>query len=368
MKMPLLKDLHLRVTSKCNFNCRHCYAADWFNDHASLDWETTLSTITQAQALGCQKVTFTGGEPLLSKVTVPAIKTCLDRGLRVEVETNGVLLDKIIPRLKSYLEKVEFAVSYEGEDMRDPRFINRVRNNIRAIKDAGCDLKIQTVLTEINVDEADAMFDFSKSVGAKNRVFLAHSPNGNAKDLALFTIDRWLELLSYLRAKYSHLIIELPDVISGGTQKKCGWGVHRCEIMPNGDVTSCGPITFNKRDYVAGNVRELPLEIIWNSLHFREIRCLTQTDFQGLCSRCPYWKTCLGACRSISYATEGGLLSAHPFCVAIYKGLERGTLDEAQLSAIPLARGWFEQVSARKTMPEKEEYCEIVERQHLRVY
>lgn len=366
--MPLLKDLHLRITSQCNFNCRHCYAADWFKDHSSLDWGTTLSTITQAQALGCQKVTFTGGEPLLSKVTVPAIKICLDRGLRVEVETNGVLLDKIIPRLKGYLEKVEFAVSYEGEEMRDAHYSERVRKNIRAVKNAGCDLKLQTVLSEINADEADAIFDFSKSLGVRNRVFLAHSPNGNAKDLALFTIDRWLALLSYLRSKYFHLIIELPDLISGGTQKKCGWGVHRCEVMPNGDVTSCGPITFNKRDYVAGNVRELPLETIWNSSHFQEIRCLTQVDFEGLCSKCPYWTTCLGACRSVSYATEGGLLSPHPFCVAVYNSIESGALDEAQLSAIPLARGWFAQVSMGRTMPENTGYREAVQRQYLPIY
>jgi molybdenum cofactor biosynthesis enzyme MoaA len=202
--MPVLKDLHLRATSRCNFNCRHCYAADWFSDNASLDFETTLSVISQARVLGCQKATFTGGEPLLSRVTIPAVKLCLDLGMRVEIETNGLLIDKIIPELAGSLQRIEFCVSYEGENMRDARFTEKVRSNIRTIRDAGCDLKIQTVLTEINAGEVDAMFDFSQAVGARNRVFLAHSPNGNARGLALFPVIRWLELLRYLRAKYSH--------------------------------------------------------------------------------------------------------------------------------------------------------------------
>jgi radical SAM protein with 4Fe4S-binding SPASM domain len=366
--MPSLKDLHIRITSKCNFNCSHCYAADWFKDNVSLDLDTTLSTIQQAQALGCEKVTFTGGEPLVSKVTVPAMKVCLDRGLRVEVETNGMLIDKIIPDLTSNLDKIEFSVSYDGEEQRDTRFAEGVRNNVLMLKDLGCDLQIQTVLTEINIDEADQIFAFSKAVGARNRVFLAHSPNGNGKGLPLFSVEKWLQILGYLKAKYSHLIIELPDVFSGGTQKKCGWGVHRCEIMPNGDVTSCGPITFNKRDYIAGNVKERPLKEIWNALHFREIRELTQGNFCGLCAKCPYWKTCLGACRSISYAVEGTLLSPHPFCTAFYQRFASRMLDHSLLTIVPLATAWFQTISSGGNASDKDKMSQIVRRQHSHVY
>ena len=366
--MPSLKDLHIRITSKCNLNCRHCYAADWFKDNASLDLDTTLSTITQAQAMGCEKVSFTGGEPLVSNVTVPAIKECLDRGLRVEVETNGLLIDKIVPELGNYLDKIEFSLSYDGEHQHDTRFAEAVRDNVLMLKDLGCDLQIQTVLTEINVEEADAIFAFSRSAGARNRVFLAHSPNGNARGLPLFSVEKWLQILGCLKAKHSHLIIELPDVFSGGTQKKCGWGVHRCEIMPNGDVTSCGPITFNKRDYIAGSVKEQSLEEIWNAQHFLEIRKLTQGDFHGLCARCPYFKTCLGACRSISYATEGSLLSPHPFCAAFYRRFADGMLDQNLLGNVPFAADWFQTISSGGNEPDKEEMSEIVQRQHSRVH
>ena len=55
-KLPILKDLHIRITSKCNFNCPHCYAADWFKDNLSLGYYELKSAITQAIELGCKKL------------------------------------------------------------------------------------------------------------------------------------------------------------------------------------------------------------------------------------------------------------------------------------------------------------------------
>lgn len=353
------------MTSACNLNCRHCYAADWFSDGTSLDLETTLSAIHQSRALGCLKVTFTGGEPFVAQATAPAMTACLDLGLRVEVETNGLLLHKVLPKLGGYLDRIEFAVSYDGDVLRGPRVSERVRENITLLASLHCDLKLQTVLTELNLDEADAIFGFSEQLGIPNRVFLAHSPNGNAVGLPLFPVASWLRTLRRLRSRYSHLIIELPDVFSGGTQKKCGWGVHRCEIMPNGDVTSCGPIAFNHREYIAGNVRARPLAEIWDEVHFASIRALTQAHFEGFCARCPWFSTCIGACRAIAYATEGTLLAAHPFCVAFYREVEAGSIEPELLDAVPLGRQWFETVRSQRHVPAGDSLGELVQRQHV---
>lgn len=57
--LPILKDLHIRITSKCNMNCPHCYAADWFRDNVQLDFVTISKLVKEAINLGCRKVTFT---------------------------------------------------------------------------------------------------------------------------------------------------------------------------------------------------------------------------------------------------------------------------------------------------------------------
>lgn len=358
--MPPLKDLHIRITSKCNFNCQHCYAAEWFKNPCELDFDTVLSAIAQAQELGCKKVTFTGGEPLVSTVTLPAAKFCLENGLRVEIETNGVLIDKAIEKAKDFVSKIEFAVSYEGDKMRDSKYTARVLRNIEDLKTLGCDLKLQTVLTPLNRDEVDTICSFSKGLEIKHRIFLAHSPNGNGKNVPLFSIETWLDMVQYLKLNQPHVTIELPDLFSGGAQKKCGWGVYRCELMPNGDVTSCAPITFNKRDFIAGNVQKQPLKEIWRSSHFEKIRQLSQSDFHGLCAKCPYWKTCLGACRSISLATEGHLLAPHPFCVTFFDKVQTGTLNEKYICSIANAKEWLANVTSKTFVPSPETLLEIV--------
>lgn len=60
--------------------------------------------------------------------------------------------------------------------MRDEKFAKQVRDNIVKVAQLGCDVKIQTVLTKLNIDEFDDIFQFSKDNNIRNRCFLAHSP------------------------------------------------------------------------------------------------------------------------------------------------------------------------------------------------
>ena len=361
--LPTLKDLHIRITSKCNFNCPHCYAADWFKNDVALTLDIVTSTIMEAIDLGCKKVTFTGGEPLISPFICDAIKFCLEHNLRVEVETNGFLCDSLIEKLKKDISKIEFSVSYDGENMRG-NTSTTVRENIKKLVNLNCNVKIQTVITKINMNEIDHIFEFSKNLGIKNRVFLAHSPNGNGKNLSQLEIQEWLGLVKKIKTAYPHVIIELPDVFSGGAQKKCGWGVHRCEIMPNGDVTSCGPITFNKRGFIAGNVIHEPLAKIWGSEHFSFIRSIKQNDFKGLCSKCEYWNTCLGACRSISSSIGGNLLSPHPFCVSVYNLILSGKADKNIIPNANAVYKWAENIQNSSFSPCNNSYYLRVLKQH----
>ncbi|MDR1417606.1 MAG: radical SAM protein [Endomicrobium sp.] len=361
---PVLKDLHIRITSKCNFNCPHCYAADWFNDEVKLNLEDTKALILQAVDLGCKKVTFTGGEPLVSPFVLDSVKFCFENKLRVEIETNGVLLDRIISSLGEDIKKVEFSVSYDGEEMRDRKLAPKVRENIEKLIKLGCDVKIQTVLTKINISELEHIFGFSGNLGVKNRVFLTHSPTGNGRTLSLFEILEWLKLIKILKSRFPNAIVELPDVFSGGTQKKCGWGVHRCEIMPNGDVTSCAPITFNKRGFVAGNIKTQSLRDLWNSEHFLYIRNLKQSDFKSLCAKCSFWKTCLGACRSISSSIDGDLLSPHPFCVSVFDMIKSNKVDKNLIPNSDVVYSWVKQIDDLEGSFSEELYESIVLKQH----
>ncbi|WP_066501425.1 radical SAM/SPASM domain-containing protein [Abyssisolibacter fermentans] len=309
-----IKDLHVRLTSRCNLNCLHCYAADWFTEKYELDFQTVKSIITQAVDLGCEIVTFTGGEPLVHENIYDLIAFCMELDLKVSIETNGTLIDENMLIKIPKPDKISFKVSYDGEKMRDNLSADIVKDKLKLLVKHGFKVKAQTVITQINVGNVEQIFDFTQSLGIINRVFLGHSRTGNAKELPLFKVDELLKLKERLLQKYSHLTIELPPRLSGKYQKGCGWGVSRCEIMPNGDVTSCAPLTFARRDFIAGNIKENSLEELWNSKHFITIRELKQEQFKGICSTCEFWEKCRGSCRSISASIGGDILSPYPYC------------------------------------------------------
>jgi radical SAM protein with 4Fe4S-binding SPASM domain len=346
-------------------SCPHCYAADWFKDHTQLTFDEVQNVVLQAKKLGCKKVTLTGGEPLVSLYICDSIKFCLFHKLKVSLETNGVLVGKLIPTLStSDIKNVNFTVSYDGEIMRDSKFSFKVKENIEKLVNLGCSVKIQTTITRLNINELDIILSFSKNLGIPNRVFLSHSPNGNAKDLKLLDVEDWLKTIKYIKSNYDHAIVELPDVFSGKASRKCGWGVHRCEIMSNGDITSCGPIAFNKRGFVAGNIKDNSLGKIWNSEHFSYIHNLKQNDFKGLCAKCMFWKDCLGACRSVSYANGDNLLDPHPFCNLVYNAVKNSELDDSELFDAQRTHEWIRQIDSLNFVPESELYSSIVKEQH----
>ncbi len=364
--IPIMSNLHIRITSSCNFNCQHCYAADWFTKKYELSIVEIKSLVDQAIELGCRKVTFSGGEPIFAQDITDAMSYCLEKHLKVAIETNGVLVDKIIAGLgKDSVRKISFAISYDGKKMRDERFVNLVKENILKVANLGCEIQIQTAITKVNVDELDDIFQFSKVNGIKNRCFLAHSLNGNGRKIPVFETGEWLMILKKVTENYPNVMVELPDIFPGRKKKKCGWGVHRCEVMPSGDVTSCAPIAFNHRDFIAGNIKTELLKDIWTNKHFTEIRKLKQSDFELPCSKCIYWKGCLGSCRSLAFSNGKKLLAPHPFCKALYNSIKNKEIDKSLLLDAELVNAWIKEIENPNYVPAEDIYGDLVERQHL---
>ena len=68
-RAPLLAYLDVELTERCNFNCVHCYinrpAGDRKAKAGELSTERIKTILEEAASLGCLRVRFTGGEPLL---------------------------------------------------------------------------------------------------------------------------------------------------------------------------------------------------------------------------------------------------------------------------------------------------------------
>jgi 7-carboxy-7-deazaguanine synthase len=91
----------VRLTG-CNLRCRYCdttYAYD------SGEEFSLKEVIARVEVFGIQRVTVTGGEPLLQPEAYDLVTAFLDRGLTVLVETNGTIpLAPLDPRAAKIMD------------------------------------------------------------------------------------------------------------------------------------------------------------------------------------------------------------------------------------------------------------------------
>lgn len=93
---PLLGHLDIELTERCNNNCIHCYINLPENDlkarRRELSTAQVKAILEEAASLGCLRVRFTGGEPLLRDDFEELYVFARRLGLRVQISTNGTLI------------------------------------------------------------------------------------------------------------------------------------------------------------------------------------------------------------------------------------------------------------------------------------
>ena len=87
--------LQLHPTTRCNYDCSYCSYRDE-NKNIDLDANVAVRYIRDAHELGCKQLKITGGgEPLMHKLILNIILTAKFYGMKIYLQTNGSLLDRI---------------------------------------------------------------------------------------------------------------------------------------------------------------------------------------------------------------------------------------------------------------------------------
>ncbi|MFC1815833.1 radical SAM protein [Thermodesulfobacteriota bacterium] len=116
-KLPLLQTLDIELTERCNNNCIHCSinlpADNQLARNKELSPAKIKDVLKEAAALGCMKVRFTGGEPLLREDFEALYLFARQLGLTVLLFTNATLISARLSDIFSHippLEKIEITV------------------------------------------------------------------------------------------------------------------------------------------------------------------------------------------------------------------------------------------------------------------
>lgn len=127
-KIPLLA--YILVTNRCNLNCVYCFSNANKTEDLDIPLEKTYSIIDQLKECGTILITITGGEPCLRKDIGDIVNYVSQRGMMVELVTNGINFEKNLDAMK----KLDFlAISVDGNEEVHDR--NRGRGSFKiAIK------------------------------------------------------------------------------------------------------------------------------------------------------------------------------------------------------------------------------------------
>jgi len=88
---PQLLGVGWAVTHRCNARCPFC---DRHSGPEGMDTPTALDVIDQLAEVGCRRLHFTGGEPLLRRDLAELLRRARARGLTTTVNTNATLLSE----------------------------------------------------------------------------------------------------------------------------------------------------------------------------------------------------------------------------------------------------------------------------------
>lgn len=151
--------VNLAVTLKCNYNCRFCFGK-FKTLNEKIDTSRILDIPQLLSDAGCQKLTFEGGEPLLSPKILELVYNAKESGMTTSLITNGSLLTfEILEKLSNGLDWLGLSVDSACEKTEKllgrgfGNHVEHVKKVARWTHSLGIGLKINSVITKLNYKE-----------------------------------------------------------------------------------------------------------------------------------------------------------------------------------------------------------------------
>ena len=313
-KLPVLSEF--AITYKCNIQCKFCYAgcnctSNPIESNSELSLTDCYKIIDRIyKEAKVPSISFTGGEPTLRReVLLACIRYAHELGMRVNLITNGTLIDEDYARalVDAKLDSVQ--VSIEGITAKTHDHI--VSNNgafeksIRTVgyfKKLGIHVHTNTTLNRLNLEESYSLPQFVKSLGLDRFSMNLIIPTGSSilnKELVVSysEVGEVIEAIHETSKQeciefmwYSPVPMCMFNTITEGLGNK---GCAACDgllsVAPNGDVLPCASY-----DQPVGNIHTTPFNDVWqnnDSKFFRE-----KQFAHDVCQSCDHLALCNGGC------------------------------------------------------------------------
>lgn len=245
----------ISVTNRCNYRCFFCHKEGVGKAGPELkpsDWGFLASVGVE---LGIREYKLTGGEPLLREDIVDIVRELWSAGGLVSITTNGSLLSQYASRLVDYVDHVNVSLH-----SLDPMIYYELTNGslekvllgLIAAKDAGLKIKVNYVVTSMNISEFPSMIDFAAKHGFDLNVIELIPLGLSNADWAKLHVDlqsienylRNISIMVFNRELHNRVVFKLSSGINVSLIKGFCNPVHclhctRIRVTPDGMLKTC---------------------------------------------------------------------------------------------------------------------------------
>ncbi|WP_310965331.1 radical SAM/SPASM domain-containing protein [Clostridium sporogenes] len=330
--------IFLDITNKCNVNCAHCFTNSKSNSTIQeMTTDEIIVLIDELAKMNVKRLALGGGEPLVRADIYKIIEYATNKGIRVHISSNGLLLnDQNVARLKSIgLDSIQISIDSSISDKHDefrgyPGLFDKCMEAIKTVQKYQIPLIIATTINKKNIDDIPNIINMVKNLGIKIHRLIRFVPVGRGeeyKDDLYVEANEFIPLILNIRKQFSEYYFGNKDLLYGMpingsrlSQLDEFTNPNGCEacklcvdILPNGNVVPCNYLGWDQQ-WVAGNVKNKPLqEIIENSTLIKSFK-LKDGKIIEECRECNYEKYCGKGCRAVALKYYDNLNYMDPYC------------------------------------------------------
>lgn len=313
-----LDGVYLNMTRNCNLHCIYCFAASRKESSDSdLDFNDYVRILTAIKKYNSAvTIIFTGGEPLLSKLTIPVAEYAKSLGFTRKLLTNGTLISEsniqeIVASFDSFKISLDGSSESSHDYYRGNGTYNKTVNAIRLLDEHKADVSLAMVVTQKNKNEISAM----TNRWGNRLVFQPLFPLGNARsDKSLYLTGK--EYYDVLTADsnivpYDNINSVIALHKNNQSILKCAMGDGEVSISASGDLYPCQ--LLHDDDFKIGNLKESSFDDLYNSPKMEKFKFHTVEKIKK-CNVCDFRLLCGGSCQARHYSENGTIDEAGDFC------------------------------------------------------
>lgn len=287
-------DVSWEITRCCNLACKHCGVKAGEKRPYELTQPERYRLLPQLATLGTERITISGGEPLLDPDFLSLVGALSHFGFEVHLTTNGTLFTRKMISCLSQLKIGIVSISIDGpqeihDSLRGRKGV--YRKALQAVKDlacAGIPVCISTVVTKVSVDWLLPIRELVAELGIPVWQLLCLVKVGNAVNQTNLHCNqshfRRLEEFIITTTQNRNWPFQLHVMDCEGMLHRvrkssslwqpCVAGRSHFAILSDGRIKGC---LTQPNNCVIGSVFDKPLEELWHSSEdFRLARDLSK--------------------------------------------------------------------------------------------